>query len=296
MYQSPFQTSAFNKYTFRKIGPDLRRLEIQEELLNIDARNNISAIPRNIKEIPPLPLWITRLEVPDLKANVIIDARSYLKADGTPAKQDVADFYMLGARLINGWINDGATDLKDAGGDFLVKLYGQWMRNSLTGRLGLDLEQVYLVQAVMVIFYLQMHEPITSNSNGRDVDRLLNRAARALPATDPIMLLEKLGDEVRPLETLEDALAWCRELGESPRMESLTLALARTVIGRIWPAQYLAVSNASAEYPPVFAAMVYHTFKSRNFIRTELSDLLKKTVRANEADNFIRSIDRLLTS
>lgn len=295
MYLTPLQTSAFNKYTFKKTASDLRTLEIDDSLFTIDSRHQIVGIPRSAKDVPPLPLWLTKLEAPNLNANIVIDTRSYIKEDNTPAKQDVADFYLLGAKLINIWMGGGQGDIKDAGGDFLVKVYGQWTRNALTQRIGLDIDQVYLVQAVMVIFYLQQHEPITNNSSGSQIDRLLNRAARALPSTDPSILSERLNDIIKPLETLEDALNWIRELAETPRMESLTLALARTVIGRVWPMQYLAVSNAAVEYPPVFAAMVYHTLKSRNFIRSELGDLLKKTVRANEADNFVRSMDRLLS-
>lgn len=295
MYLTPLQTSAFSKFVFKQTASDLRRLEIDEGLYTIDSKRSIMGIPRSVKDIPPLPLWITKLEAPNLNANIVIDTRSYMKEDNTPAKKDVADFYILGAKLIDVWMNEGQNDVKEVGGDFLIKVYGQWTRNALTQRIGLDIDQVYIVQAVMVIFYLQQHEAITNNSSGVQIDRILNRAARALPVTDPSILMERLGDEVRPLNSLEDALNWIRDLAETPRMEALTLALARTVIGRVWPMQYLSVSNAAVEYPPVFAAMVYHTLKSRNFIRTELGDLLKKTVRANEADNFVRSMDRLLS-
>lgn len=294
MYITPYQTSAFGKFVFDKTGSVVRRLEIDEQLIKLDPSGKILAIPRSVVDIPPFTMWLTKEEIPGLKTNVVVDGRPFLKEDGTSAKADVSNFYILGGGLISNWMENGSSDIRAVGGDFLIKLYAQWMRNGLTQRLGLDFSQTYLVQAVMTIFYLQLHTPLTTNSSGQEVDRILNRAARTLPSTDPMTLLDRLGGELVPLNTLEEALAWCREISESPRMEGLTLALARTVVGRAWPIQYREVSNAAVEYPPLFAAMVYHSLKSRGFIRTELGDMIKKSVRPQDATNFTNSMDRLL--
>lgn len=229
-----------------------------------------------------------------MDAAVVFDGRSFLKEDGTPAKMDTYNFFKDASILIREWVRRGPGDLKDTGGDFLVKVFSQWMRNCLTGRLGLDISQVYLVQAVMAIYYLQLHTPLTNNSSGQDVDRIVNRAARVLPMTDPVTLLDRLGGHIEPLASLEDAINWIRQLSDTPRMEGLTIALARTAVLRAWPYTYKEVTSAAVEYPPIFAAMIYHTLKSSGFVRTDLGELIKKTVRGNEAISFLKSMERYL--
>lgn len=294
MINSPYQTTAFGKHVFDKTASLVRRLEIDGKLVKVTGDGSVMSIPKQSTEVPPFGLWLTREEVPTMNASVVFDGRAFLKEDGTPAKADTYAFFKDAGILIRNWVRHGSGDLKDTGGDFLVKVFSQWMRNGLTARLGVDIGQVYLVQAVMAIYYLQLHTPLTSNSSGQDVDRILNRAARVLPATDPITLLDRLGGHIEPLATLEDAIDWIRKLSDSPRMEGLTMALARTTVARAWPYTYKEVSSAAVEYPPIFAAMVYHTLKNSGFIRTELGDLIKKSVRGNESLTFIKSMERYL--
>lgn len=294
MFISPYQTTAFGKHVFDKTSTLVKRLEIDDKLVKVTPDGSVMSIPKSSTDIPPFGLWLTREEVPTLNAQVVFDGRSFLKEDGTPAKLDVYTFFKQAGILTRNWVATGTGELKDVGGDFLVKIFSQWMRNSLTARLGLDITQVYLVQAVMAIYYIQLHTPLTSNSNGGDVDRILNRAARALPATDPVTLLDRLGGFIEPLRSIEDAVNWIRRLSDSPRMEGLTMALVRTAVTRAWPFAYKEVTSASVEYPPIFAAMVYHSLKSSGFVRTELGDLLKKTVRGNESISFVKSMERYL--
>lgn len=294
MFNSPYQTSGFQSHLFDKTGKGIRKLEIEGELIKLTPGGNIVAVPPGVVEFPPFHMFLTKDQIPHLEADVVIDGRGFLTAEGKPSKLDTYNFYVMTSQMIVQWMKGEKSDLLSAGGDFLTKMYGQWIRNSLSHRIGLDFNQTYRVQAAAVVFYIQQHIPLTTNSNGNDVDRIVVRASRALPTTDPISLMAVFSDNVPPLTTLVDVLQWMQELIGSVRGTGLSVALARTALGRAWTMGYRDVSNAAIEYPPIFASMVYHSLKSSGFVRTELGDMLKRSARGNDAANFIKSIDRYL--
>lgn len=290
MFYSPYQTTAFVNYRFNKLSQTLRQLEIQEQLISIEGPSRLKAVPPTVKDIVPFTLWLTPNEIPSMNSEVIVDGRPFLKHDGSVSNQSLYELYRDGATIINRWINGKAYDVMSAAGDLAVKIYSQWFRNAMTQRLNLDFGDTYLVQAVGAIFFIQQGNPLTNNSSGSDVDRILTKAARALPMTDLLTLSQRVGD-VPPLSTLEDAVEWIKELIQSPRIESLTMPLARQASLNIWPGQYKEMSAAAVEYPPVFILMIYYSIKSRGFVHSTLGDLVKKNVKQNDALNFIRSMD-----
>lgn len=295
MFDSPYQTSGFSSHLFDKTGRGIRKLEIEGELIKLTPAGNIVAVPPGVVDFPPFYMFLTKDQIPHLEADVVIDGRGLLTSEGKPSKLDAYNFYLKTAELIVRWMKDDRSDLLSVGGDFLTKMYGQWLRNAISSRLGLDFNQTYRVQAAATVFYIQQHIPLTTNSNGRDVDRVVVRASRALPSTDPLSLMSVFSDNVPPLNTLVEMLQWTQELIDSVRASGLSVALARTALGRAWPVAYRDISNAAIEYPPVFASMVYHSLKSSGFVRTELGDMLKRSARGNDGTNFIKNVDRYLS-
>lgn len=295
MFNSPYQTSGFTNHTFDKTGRSIRKLEIDGTLIKMTPSGNIVAVPPGVTEFPPFSMFLTKDQIPHLEADVVIDGRGFLNADGHPTKKEVYEFYLTTALLIVKWMDGGKSDLLSAGGDFLTKIYSQWVRNSISPRLGLDFNQTYRIQAVAAVYFIQQSVPITNNSNGSTVDRVVTRASRALPTTDPVSLLDTFNDVIPPLNSLEDALAWMREMVDTTRAVGLNSAMARTALGRAWTMAYRDISNAAIEYPPIFASMVYHSLKGAGFVRTDLGEMLKRTVRGNDGSNFVKTIDRYIS-
>lgn len=293
MFISPYQTSAFKQHRFNKTGTAIRQLEILEELVPLESSIDIKAIPPSVKDLAPFSLWITNNEVQNLSSDVVVDGRPFLNGSGNVSNQSLYGLYTDTGILIKKWMDGGQYDILSTGGDLAVKVYSQIFRNLLSARLNLDFNQTYLIQAVGAIFYIQLHTPITSNSNGTEYDRVISRAARALPMTDAQSLQERVGD-VPPLNTIEDAVNWIKEIVQGPRIETLTMAHVRQSTLSLWMSQYSEMSACAIEYPPLFLAMMYHSIKSHGFVRSNLGEFIKKSVRPNDSQAFIRSMDTYL--
>lgn len=293
MFISPYQTTSFKQHRFNKIGTTIKQLEIMDELIPLDSGINIKAIPSSIKDLAPFSLWVTNNEVQNLSSDIVVDGRPFLNGSGNVSNQSLHDFYVDTGILIKKWMDGGQYDVLSAGGDLAVKIYSQMFRNLLSARLNLDFNQTYLIQAVGAIFFIQLCTPITSNSNGTEYDRVITRAARALPMTDFLSLQERVGD-VPPLNDLEDAVNWIKEIIKSPRIEALNMAHVRQSTLNLWTSQYKELSACAIEYPPLFISMMYHSIKSQGFVRSNLGELIKKSVRPNDSQSFIRSMDTYL--
>lgn len=283
---TPYSSTFFNKYTFSKIANVVRMLEIDESLVKME--DGIYAIPYGESRIPPLTLPLTKKEIPTLVCDVVVDGRHFLKASNEPARKDIYDFNLLLALLTRDWMRGNKRDLLQVTPLF-HKFYSQWFRNTLSGRLGLDFAQVFKIQAIGAITFLKYFDDYSD-------DVLASRASRVLPGTDDFTLLNTFGGEFPDAKTFPETLEWIRESIDSPRASSLSLAYGTVAFSRTWGPAFKEVSLCAVEYPPVFAAMCYHSLKSNGFIRTDLGQFLKKTVRTAESTEFVRSMDMLINN
>lgn len=295
MFITPYATTPFKMHTFDKTGQGIRRLEMNNELINLVPDGSIKAVPHGVTEFPPFTLFVTQEQVPTLTTDVVVDGRLLLKKDKTPVNTTVLDFYLKSAKLIILWREqEKRSDFHRMGGDVLPKLYGQWIRNSVSSKLQLDFQHQMMLQAAAVVFYFQLIHPITYDSSGQDVDRILTKTARALPRITPDTLHSWFGDTLPVLNNIHDFIAWVKVLINNPRIEGFTESLLKISLLRTWPYQYRDAINAAIEYPPLFTSIIYSSMLSVGFIRTDIGELIKKTMKSDEISFFTKTVDRFL--
>lgn len=294
MFETPYQTTPFKNNVFEKTGRGIRHLEIENKLVTLSPDKSITAVPHGVTDFPPFTLFMTKKEIPTLECDVVIDGRLVLKADHSPVKDDVFSFYMNSAKMIKKWQQDDRSQLLRMGGSLLPKLYGQWVKNTIARLLKLDFQQSLVLQAASIVFFLQQVEPLTTNSTGSDMDRLLNRTSNALPRIDVYTVSNLLKNDIPILNTLGDLANWVKVLLDTPRTEPLTETYIRLALIRTWPTAYREIMLAALEYPPLFATSVQSSMRSASFIRTELGELIKASVKSQDAHHFVKSLDTYL--
>lgn len=285
MINTPYASNSFQHHRFDKTGREIRLLEIDQRLVRMD--DGVYAVPYGVTSFPPFNLFLTKEQVPSLETDIVVDGRLFLKADNTPARRDIYEFYLMVATLMKDWMAGNRKDLLHTT-DLLMRFYSQWFRNTVSGRMGLDLSQTLVIQAVGVVFFIKQFDQDISD------DLLLKRAVRVIPGVDMYGLLDLLGGSIRDIKTLSDVMEWIREIFDSPRTSSLTNAYATIAFSRTWGPAFKEMSLAAVEYPPIFAAMCYHSIRSSGFLRTDLGQWLKKSIRPNDTTEYVRSIDMLL--
>lgn len=285
MFNTPYQTSSFKNHTFDRTGSVIRMLEIDDRLVRLD--NGIYAIPYGEASIPPFSLPITKQEVPNLNADVVVDGRTFLKSDNTPAREDTKDFYLNTSILTRDWMNGNRKDLLQTTTK-LHKFYTDWFRNTISGRLGLDMSQTFKIQAIGAIYFLKLIDENYSD------EILARRASRVLPAMDYITLLDTFEGEFPQVRDLNDVMEWIRQALDSPRANALTLPYAQLAVAMTWGPAFKEISLAAVEYPPIFASMCYQSLRNSAFLRSNLGQYLKKSVRPNETLEFIKEMTILL--
>lgn len=297
MFTTPFQTTPCARFVLDKIAAGIRRLEIDRRLIAPEGMpSGILAVPPGVIEFQPFHQPLTRHEIPSLEAEVVIDGRSLLRADQTPAKLDAWGHAVLTAVLTKAWMSDPAfhRDLLNAG-DIAGKVFVAWVSGAIGLRLGLDFGQIALVRACSAIYYIQLFGPLTEHSSPSDTDRLLVRACRYLPGVDAHTLSTAVGT-IPPLNNITDFVAWIKQVLNSPRSEQLTVALLYIALGFSFGPAYRESVAVALEYPPVFSALVYTAMKERSYSKTGLGTVIERLGQRGNDRDFPRNIDHLISS
>lgn len=299
MFKSPYQTSVFSSYQFKKTGGEIRRLEIDGELVNINPEGTIKATPLSAVNFPPFNMMVTKEEIPTLETDIVLDGRHLLRPNGAPQKPETYEFFQVASELTRRWLTEtGPGEVLSYGGDFAVKMYGLWLSSGLSRRLALDFGQTLKLQAMASIYYQQLHGALDNkgDNTGQGIDRLLNRTARTLPGIDAHSLLQMLDDDIPVLENNQDFVDWVKSVMNSPRVDVLTTKFLYLELGSAWWPQYRDMTLSAIEFPPTFLAMVYMSVKHRSFTKTRMGEMIKNRARTNETKPFLTAVNQLLTN
>jgi hypothetical protein len=273
----------------------IRKLEINEELVSAGeySTQGVMLIPPGVVDILPFQQVITKFEIPTLRASAVIDGRTLLRADGRPVKEDALRHATFVADLTVMWYTQGDSFKRDLlnVGDFPAKVFISWV-SSISQRLGLDLGQSTLVRAMLAIYYVQMFAPLPENPDISDIDRVMVRASRLLPAMDPNTLQGALG-EIPRLEKLKDLVDWIIRTLESPRTESLTVAFVYTALGHTFGPTLREAAAVALEYPPMLISMIYTTCRERSYTRTGLGRVIEVVIRNGSDKEFVKNMNHL---
>lgn len=295
MFETPYQTTPCSRFSLVKPAAAIRKLEINELLVRTDfSSQGVLLIPPGVVDIMPFQQPMTKLEIPGLEANAVLDGRALMRADGRFIKDDAAHHAVLVADLVVMWYTQSESFKRDMlnVGDFPAKVFIAWL-SSINQRLGLDLGQSTLVRAMIAIYYVQLFTPLPENPTSDDVDRLMIRAARLMPAMDANTLRGALG-EIPRLERLKDLVDWIVRTLESPRTEFLTVAFIYTALGSSFGPILREAAAVAVEYPPVFLAMVYSTCLERSYTRTGLGRVIEGVIRNNSDKEYVKNMNHLI--
>lgn len=298
MIDTPYQTTSMRKTAFTTAGLQrIRALEINGELLNINSRFNIKAIKPSTMamDVTPFSLPITKVQLPTLECDLVIDARSLLRTNGEPLKKDAWDHAVRMCELIAWWLNTDPSERTSllSMGNYATIAYSGWIANVLTRSLSLDVTQSLLLRATAAVFFVQLHDAPNAEMTDRQRDRILSRVARTLPRMDVITLSEMLG-EIPRVNDISEWLTWTASVINSPRFDKATPGVLLNLVGYAWGPGYGDQVKAALEYPPIFNAMIYSTLIERSYGKTNMGTLLTKIVRSTEDKDFIKSINQIL--
>lgn len=296
MFETPYQTTPCSRFVLDKTFSGIRRLEINEGLVHpTQCPGGISFVPVGVVDFQPFQQPITRIEIPNLETELVMDGRSILKADGTPNRTDIFQHACLTGQLVKFWYTGDVSAKRDMLnlGDFPAKAFISWMAGAITLRLGLDFGQAAVLRALTAVYYIQLFGPLTAHPTEDEVDRLLSRASRLVPGTDATTLKNTLGD-VPALHNLGDYVAWVRKVLNSPRSEMLTVALIYTSLGFSFGVAYREAVAVACEYPPIFIALVYSAVNERSYSKTGLGKVVEKIISRGQDKEFVKNVDHLI--
>lgn len=295
MFETPYQTTPCSRYDLSNTLSSVREMEIRNELVPVPGYPNIKMVPPGLYKFQPFQQPITKIELPSMEADIIIDGRQLLRQSGQPVRTDVFDHVVLTALLTKFWYQGSAADKKELinTGPFLPRAFIQWVTKTVTQKLQFDFVQASMLRALTAIYYVQLHGPLMDPNNAAEVDKILTRAARYLPAQTSITLGRAVGDLV-PLHNISDYVAWVLKVIDSPRADQLTVSWLQVALAYSWGAAYRETVAVALEYPPVFAAMVYTTAKAHSYTKTSLGMVLQDVVDRTSDKEYITSIKTLL--
>lgn len=296
MFDTPYQTTPCLRFSHEKAAKFIREMEIHEELLPaIGSTQGVMMVPPGKKDPLPFLQPITPNQIKALQAPAVIDGRSLLRADGTPAKTDQYNHAVLTADLSVMWCNKGKPFRKDMLdlGEFPAKVFISWLGGAITKRLGLDLGQGQSVRLLTAVYYIQLFEPLSEKPTTEEVDRLLTRTARYIPAIDYLTIAGVLG-EVPRLEKLQDLLDWIVKHLDSPRTEDLNISLVYTALGYTFGPPHREAVAIAIEYPPMFIAWMYKLCLARSYTREDLGKVIDMYRGKDSDKEFVKDVQHLI--
>lgn len=294
MFDTPYQTTPCSRFVLDKIATGIRRLEIDDLLVKVAGVEGIALVPPGVTEFPPFLQAITNKEIPTLANTVVLDGRSLLRPDGTAVRIDVFQHAVLTAKLTKLWVQGDASVRHDFlnVGDFALKSFTSWVCSALALRLGLDFSQTTMLRALTTIYFLQLHEVVSSHTTPLEQDRIMVRAARALVGMDPITLNAAVG-QIPPLKDIKDYVAWVKKVLNTPRVEDLTVGFIYIALGASYGPAYREAVAVALEYPPTFIAMVYTAVNDRGYSKTGLGKVVERVISRDNHKEFIKNVNNL---
>lgn len=295
MFDTPYQTTPCSRFVLDKIASGVRQQEINEALIDVPGAPGIAMVRPGVVDFPPFMQAITKVEAPTLQHSVVIDGRKLLRADGSPVRNDSYGHAVLTARLIQRWVEGDAGARRDflSVGDFAAKCFAGWISSNLSLRLSLDFAQTAMLRSLAAIYFLQLHETVSGASTALDQDRLMVRAARVLSGVDAVSLRMAVG-EVPYMPTIASFVAWVKQVLNTSRADDLTVGFVYIVLASSYGIEYREAVTVALEYPPMFIAMVYTACLDRGYMKTGLGKVVERTIRGDNAKEFIKNTNHLL--
>ena len=296
MFETPYQTTPCTRFDMGEIVAGVRKLEIEGKLLATDKPGIFVVPPSKVSAFHAFQQPLTKIQGPTFDADVIIDGRSLLRADGRPEKLDVYNHHVLVARLTQMWYQGDRSVKRDflQTSDFLPTVFISWLGGAVGNKLLLDATQVQIFRMIVAVYYIQLHTPLTESSTAEDKLRLYTRAAKYLPKHITVMMLENLLGDPVPLNNIADFVLWAKQVIQSPRMDQLTPGYMYPFLNYSWGTAAREAVAVSLEYPPTFMALVYTTCLARSYTRTALGAVIDRVISMDSDRKYVKNVNHLI--
>ena len=301
MFETPYQTTPCARFKMEKTFAGIRRLDIHDELVTLPGSlTGVKAVAPGESDWPPFNQPITQVQIDNLSVPAVIDGSRLLRANGRAVTDDALAHAVLNADLTVLWLrNEKGGFRKDLLnlGTFPLKVFSNWIGNAIALRLQLDPSQAYLTKAMAVVYYIQLCTPLSEHPTADEIDVLMIRAARALPATDALTLAGVLG-EIPRIRNILEFVSWVVKVLDTPRAEQLDgpagVGFIYTAVGFSWGVEYREMVAIALEYPPTFTALLYSTLASRSYKKTGLGRITDNLISRQEDREYIKNVDHLI--
>ncbi len=302
MFLSPYKTTACSRYKLDQTYNGIKSSEINDELITDKSLTGtleglVTLLPPGITTVSPFVQPILNVDFPAMKAKVIIDARSLLRqADHTPLKVDHYRMLINYGAMSYLWSTDISEDGTGFRGrlfnfaDFPCKVYSSWVGTELGRRLGLDIVATATVRVIMAVHFIQMFSTtLNAKPNDKEVQmRIAAKASRAVPGMSPVGVMDMLGGNIPPINSLQDTVDLIIKVIDNPRTEGLTIQTLYSLMTYSLFPTIREMGAVALEYPPAFMALLYSAITDRSIRKTTVGVAAQNNQRGNAADPFIK--------
>lgn len=295
MFETPMKTTPCSRFDMTATYQGIKRLEIDSALVPATgALSDIRLVPPGVEGFQPFRQPITKLDYPNLNVPVVVDGRSILRVDKTPLKLDVYNHFVLYARLTELWYTKGRSmqvDLLNLG-QFPAKIFASWLSGAVQ-RLDLDLGQITQFRILASVYYIQLYTPLSEHPTHDEVERILARVSKLLPAIDIYTLENFFDGKIPRLNNIFDFVKWVVEKLDTPRLEKLTPDFFYTALGFNFGPEFREQVAVALEYPPAFLSMVNTACTERTYQKSGLGRIIETLIKKQDDKEFVKNLKQI---
>lgn len=299
MILSPYQSHAGRVYDTDLILSEIKKasvLDVQATrpgFASVIEAGDVRLITQNTPEVPGFMHPI--VDLANDKA-VYVDARPYVTqrrdGDWSIRSQNDLEALVRRARLSALWAEGDITDFL-ALGELPLKLYLNWVGNTVGRHLAIDPLTQFRVSALAGIHYLSQHYEADQLNDERYQVKIAEKVSRAMRGSLE-EVLELMVDQ-DPLESLDLFVGALETRTGSVRMNDVSVAYLFNVVGGSWFGNNAREVTAMAlDHIPTWISILYQSMNDRSYRKSGLSQLVGTLTRAQEHKDFTRSVGLLL--
>jgi len=302
MFKSPYEATAIPPYDVRGLFKDVEVARTEGSLVSgliPDAPSILSIL--NDADVPVIAHPITFTSVVDQKVYTAVDLRPYRTQIRRIGEANVelpntgpVPFNLMRARLQQLWNQKNPPDLLNLS-DLPATVYSNWVANTLSNKLSLDVQTTISIQAFAAFFYLcQFEEGPQRKLDEREMV-LYAKAVDRLTRIPQMRVYDHLAAYGKTITNAKEFVEAVKTIN-SVRIASVSVGLLFTTIATSWfgSAAIREVVGVAVEYPPTFLAMLWAACQEKTYRNTPIGQLVQRLGRDGEDKRFVNALGLLL--
>lgn len=305
MIRTPYHTRAGSVYDTQAILQEINKAEMMDhestrpKLGEDMSHEDLRFITQQTPDVPGFVHPIINLQ-DDGKVRgptlVYVDARPYVTKTREGLwkvrSENEFDGLIRRARLSLLWAQGDITDFL-ALGELPLKMYLNWVGNTMGRHLAIDPLTQFRVSALAGVFYLSQHYEHDQLNDEKYQVKIADKVSRAMRGSLEEVL--ELISGHHPIASVEDFVSALKTRVGSVRLENVSVAYLFNVVGGSWFGNNARENTAMAlDHVPTWVSILYQAMNDRSMRKAGLSQLVNTLTRAQEHKDFTRSMELLL--